>query len=70
MAAVEVDVAVKRSSRLVDAVIGLRHNSSYLTLRQKRSRNTTLSRHEPLPSMLIAIWCSTRTSVKARLGRR
>ena len=32
----------------------LRYTSSYFTVRQKRSMNT-LSRHEPFPSMLMAM---------------
>jgi len=51
-ALVEVDVAAERSSRLVDAVIGLRYTSSYLTLRQKRSRNTLFAPRAPA-SMLM-----------------
>ena len=38
--------------------------TSYVIVRQSRS-TTTLSRHAPLPSMLIAIWASCRVMGKA-----
>jgi hypothetical protein len=60
MAVVEVDVAAERSSRIVDAVIG--HLLVFDTAPEALEEH--LSRDELLPSMLIAIWCSTRTSVK------
>ncbi|MHC2275515.1 hypothetical protein ACVME8_002126 [Bradyrhizobium diazoefficiens] len=41
-----------------------RYTSSYLMLRQSRSTNT-LSRHAPLPFMLIAMSLSASTPVKA-----
>jgi hypothetical protein len=59
MAVVEVDVAAERSSRIVDAV---GHLLVFDTAPEALEEH--LSRDELLPSMLIAIWCSTRTSVK------
>ena len=62
MAVVEVDVAAERSS-LVDAVIGPQvHLLVFDTAPEALEEHVIAPR--ALPSMLIAIWCSTRTSVK------
>jgi hypothetical protein len=55
-----------RDARLAEGVVALRSISLYLIDRQSRSTKT-LSRQEPLPSMLMATPASISTLVKSWL---
>ena len=63
---VEGDVAADRLPCFADAFIGVQIDFSYLMVRQKRSTKT-LSRHAPLPSMLIEMPLSSSTLVNSAL---
>jgi hypothetical protein len=62
----KVEVPAQRSARFCDGVVGLEVDLLVLTDLQSRS-TSTLSRQEPLPSMLMAIPFFSRMLVNASL---
>jgi hypothetical protein len=65
-AVVEFQISADRVRASATLSYALMYTSSYFTVRQKRSMNT-LSRHEPFPSMLMAMPFPMRSSVNASL---
>jgi len=63
---VERQVSADAGAGLGDGRVGVEIHLSYFTERQRRSTNT-LSRQQPLPSMLMAIFSRRRAAVNAVL---